>query len=271
MRIDTLGGMAVTFLVVGAAASLAEKLWPSSRSRGRLTSARVTDWVYWPFSALVTGNLTRMATMGAVGFAAVALGFRGQARAVPGWIDEHTWGIGHLPVIAQLVVTVGLGDLVNYWNHRLRHTRWLWPFHAVHHSPETLDWLSSVRMHPVDDLVDNVGVGLFVMALGARPEVWLATGPFLFFFNAWLHANVSWRLGPLEYVVATPAFHRWHHAAETTETPCNFAGVLPAWDLLFGTFRLPARAPRAFGTNLNVPATLPSQLAFPFRYFLGRR
>jgi len=60
-----------------------------------------------------------------------------------------------------------VGDLVNYWNHRLRHGRLLWPYHAVHHGPRALDWLSSVRMHPVDDLCDNVPVALVVLGLAS--------------------------------------------------------------------------------------------------------
>jgi sterol desaturase/sphingolipid hydroxylase (fatty acid hydroxylase superfamily) len=100
----------------------------------------------------------------------------------------------------------------------------------------------------------------------------LATGPFLLFFDMWLHANVVWpgRARRLARLVATPGLHRWHHAAPellASISPgprgCNFAGVFPIWDLLFGTFFLPASAPTAFGTGDPVPATLLGQLATP--------
>ena len=60
--------------------------------------------------------------------------------------------------------------------------------------------------------------------------------------------------------------HRWHHAEETAATPCNFAGVFPVWDLLFGTFYLPAQHPRTCGPgDTPVPSGLLRQLVFPFK------
>ena len=35
--------------------------------------------------------------------------------------------------------------------HRLLHRPLLWRFHAVHHSSTQVDWLSAVRVHPVND------------------------------------------------------------------------------------------------------------------------
>jgi sterol desaturase/sphingolipid hydroxylase (fatty acid hydroxylase superfamily) len=126
-------------------------------------------------------------------------------------------------------------------------------------------------MHPVDDLCDNVAVGLSVLAAGVSIEAWLATGPFVFFLDAWLHANLRLPLGPLRYVIATPAFHRAHHADDAAETSCNFAGVFPVWDLVFGTFRMPDDAPRSFGAGTTaVPAGFLAQLAFPLRVQAAR-
>ncbi len=267
VRVDTLGGMAALFVLLGAVFALLERLWPERARAALFSRARLTDWAYWPFSAFVTGNLTRLLTLGSFGAVAFVLGYRGAPRELLSWLGaEGRFGIGSWPLPVQLLLALFVGDLVNYWNHRLRHTRRLWPFHAVHHAPKTLDWLAGVRMHPVDDAIDNVGVGLVVLGMGTAPALWLATGPFLFFFNMWLHANVPCRLGPLAYVVATPAFHRWHHAEETAATPCNFAGVFPVWDLLFGTFYLPAQHPRTFGPgDTPVPSGLLRQLVFPFK------
>ena len=46
----------------------------------------------------------------------------------------------------------------------------------------------------------------------------------------------------------------------------NFAGLLPVWDLLFGTFYLPQQVrPTAFGiTGDPVPEGFVGQLAYPF-------
>ena len=59
-------------------------------------------------------------------------------------------------------------------------------------------------------------------------------------------------LGPLDRVIASPGFHRAHHAVEGRLG--NFGGVLSVWDHLLGT----ARAP-----DLDVPTGLPSTAGLP--------
>ena len=40
------------------------------------------------------------------------------------------------PLVVQVLTVVLLGDMLEYWYHRLAHTvPWLWPLHAVHHTP----------------------------------------------------------------------------------------------------------------------------------------
>ena len=51
---------------------------------------------------------------------------------------------------------VVVGDFMSYWAHRWLHTPMLWDYHAIHHSSETMDWLSSLRHHPVDDIINRV-------------------------------------------------------------------------------------------------------------------
>jgi sterol desaturase/sphingolipid hydroxylase (fatty acid hydroxylase superfamily) len=58
------------------------------------------------------------------------------------------------PIWLQATQIYLLVDFTGYWTHRLFHTGNWWPFHAVHHSSEDLDWLGSLRVHPVNDLVN---------------------------------------------------------------------------------------------------------------------
>jgi sterol desaturase/sphingolipid hydroxylase (fatty acid hydroxylase superfamily) len=148
-----------------------------------------------------------------------------------------------------------LGDLVGYWVHRLFHGRRLWRFHAVHHGSKDLDWLSAVRLHPVNDVVSRVAQVIPVLLLGFPPMILAAYVPFLTFWAIFLHANVPWSFGPLRYVIASPAFHRWHHTSEEEGRDKNF-----------GTFYLPAgRQPRRFGlADEEVPEGLVAQLVYPF-------
>ena len=53
-----------------------------------------------------------------------------------------------LPLWQQCVAILLLQDFLLYWIHRLFHTGVAWKFHAVHHSPKVLDWMSAARFHP---------------------------------------------------------------------------------------------------------------------------
>ncbi|WP_339360815.1 sterol desaturase family protein [Iodobacter fluviatilis] len=54
------------------------------------------------------------------------------------------------------------------------------------------------------------------------------------------HANVRWRFGPLEWLIATPAFHHWHHANEAEgQRDHNYAAMFPLIDLVFSTLHRP--------------------------------
>ena len=73
-------------------------------------------------------------------------------------------------------------------------------------------------------------------------------------------------LGPLRSVIVSPRFHRWHHPSEEEARDKNFAGLLPLWDILFGTYYIPReRRPTVFGTTTPVPKGIIGQLTFPFR------
>jgi Fatty acid hydroxylase superfamily len=58
-------------------------------------------------------------------------------------------------------------------------------------------------------------------------------------FAILFHANVDWDWGPPRSVIAAPRFHRWHHTGEAEARDKNFAGLLPLWDILFGTYYMP--------------------------------
>ena len=59
-----------------------------------------------------------------------------------------------------------IGDFIGYWTHRLFHGRVLWRFHAVHHRSTQVDWLSAVRLHPVNDAGAKVAQSLPLLFMG---------------------------------------------------------------------------------------------------------
>jgi sterol desaturase/sphingolipid hydroxylase (fatty acid hydroxylase superfamily) len=82
----------------------------------------------------------------------------------------HGYGpLGSQPAWLQLLEIYILVDLCGYWMHRLFHTGRWWPFHAIHHSSEELDWLSSVRVHPLNELLNHVAQATPVLLLGFNP------------------------------------------------------------------------------------------------------
>lgn len=179
--------------------------------------------------------------------------------------------LSRLPMIVQGALAILIVDVMGYAVHRVTHAvPWLWRVHAIHHLPRHLDWLAGNRVHPLDTWITRPFRVLPALLLGLHPLASLATAPFFAFWNLFVHANVPWRFGPLRYVVSTPAFHRWHHAADAR--PCNFAPLLPLWDLMFGTFHLPDALPDATGVDgLDVADDdFVGQVVAPFRGELWR-
>jgi sterol desaturase/sphingolipid hydroxylase (fatty acid hydroxylase superfamily) len=138
--------------------------------------------------------------------------------------------------------------------------------HAVHHSSEQLDWMSSVRIHPGNDVFSKGLQSIPILLLGFSPIAVEIYTPFLFAYIALVHANVPWNYGPLRYVIVSPAYHRWHHAVDRRAAGKNCAGLFPIFDLIFGTYYLPDEQPQEFGINDKAMTNnLIDQMWYPFR------
>jgi len=243
-----------------------EQLFPVRRQR-LLRRELTTDLAYWFLTPFVTRGLTRAALVISMLLLAAAAGIPLDSEHVKAFAANPGRMAQRQPAGIQVLEVLILGDFIGYWSHRAFHGRQLWGFHAVHHSSRELDWLSSVRLHPLNDIVSRLASALPVFLLGFSPKILAAYVPFLTLYAVVLHANLSWTFGPLRYVLASPAFHRWHHAVEAEGCDRNFAGLLPAIDLLFGTFHMPPdRAPEQLGLpeEERVPGGLVAQLLYPF-------
>jgi sterol desaturase/sphingolipid hydroxylase (fatty acid hydroxylase superfamily) len=179
--------------------------------------------------------------------------------------------VASLPLAVRLLAAVVVGEIGAYWGHRLSHEiPWLWRIHAVHHSAEQLDWLVNSRAHPLDFVVTR-SFGLApVLLLGLAQPIDDAPDLVLMLYVAvgtlWsylVHANLRWRFGVLEHLVATPAFHHWHHANDDRRhINHNYAAIFPWVDRLFGTLLSPSRRwPGSYGLavadGLNPPGDPP--------------
>lgn len=234
-----------------------------------------TDVLWWVLGPLLVGPVLRFVIGAAILVGVLLLGASPEhwrAELAAGrFPDPSPFGIGAglraLPFGVQLLLGLFIADLTGYLSHRLFHRGRLWRFHAVHHSSERLDWLASARVHPVNELGGRLMQSVPLLLLGMEPAVFAAAAPLLTLYAVMLHADVGWTFGPLRYLLASPAFHRWHHAADREALDKNFAGLFPFIDLAFGTFHLPpGREPVRLGIRgARVPAGLLGQLAWPLR------
>jgi sterol desaturase/sphingolipid hydroxylase (fatty acid hydroxylase superfamily) len=216
--------------------------------------ALATDFLYWFVVPLVL-RLGRLVLL----VAAVAL--------LWGPREPQLLPVRQLPLWQQCLAILLLQDVFLYWGHRLFHTRWAWPLHAVHHSPEVLDWPSSARFHPLNSLFTFGVADVLTLVLGFAPEALVILTPINLIYSAMVHANLNWTFGPLRYVFASPVFHRWHHTTQAEGLDRNFAPTFPFLDVLFGTFHMPAdRLPVEFGTSEpDFPRGFWGQFLHPFR------
>ncbi|MBV9862082.1 MAG: sterol desaturase family protein [Alphaproteobacteria bacterium] len=149
---------------------------------------------------------------------------------------------------ATFVVYIVLMDLGEYWRHRLQHrVSWWWALHSLHHDQRQMTLWSDDRNHLIDDVLATVWSGTIALLIGVAPEEFPLVMIGFRLIESLSHTNV--RLGFGRWgsgLVVGPQFHRHHHAIEHARPPfdrtrgCNFAVMLPVWDMIFGTWR---RAP----------------------------
>ncbi len=177
------------------------------------------------------------------------------------WPDES-------PFVVQVLMVIVLGDLLEYWTHRLTHSvPWLWSLHAIHHSPVRLSTLKAGRHHTVYFLARGLVAWFPLVVLGASPELILWQVAALGATGVLSHANVAFRIPVfVQRVFVTPAYHRIHHSLDMKEGNSNFSVVLPIWDMIFGTHIDPASTePKAVGVDRDpIPRAFLSELLSPF-------
>lgn len=142
--------------------------------------------------------------------------------------------------LARLVLVLLVYDFCIYWAHRLQHAvPALWAMHQFHHEERHMNAAASLRSHWL-----NIP---YLQLLVTIPVVWLL-GFEAYTFTVYLvihiflgysHMNVRLDLGRISRLLVGPQYHRMHHARERRHYDCNFATLLPLWDMLFGTFQPP--------------------------------
>jgi len=187
---------------------------------------------------------------------------------VPDAVQEH---VEAMPLAMRFAASLVVGEFGFYWGHRWCHEiPFLWRFHAIHHSAEEMDWLVNTRAHPLDMVFTRLCgfIPLYVVGLAQPTTETLDVVPLLVVLTGtlwgfFIHSNLNWRFGPLEWLIATPAFHHWHHTyAEPLNK--NYSSMLPWVDRIFRTYHMPkAQWPERYGIEAEIAPDLASQLLDP--------
>lgn len=150
-----------------------------------------------------------------------------------------------------------------YWFHRASHrVRWLWATHAVHHSATRFNLAAAIRLGWTGALSGAFVAFLPLAAIGFHPAaIGFVIGLGLT-YQFFLHTALPVHLGPLEWILNTPAHHRVHHASNTGCLDKNYGSVLIIFDRLFGTFAAaPEQEPLVFGLKDREPSNNPLHIA----------
>ncbi len=171
------------------------------------------------------------------------------------------------PLVVQILLVVVLGDLLEYWLHRLSHAiPALWRVHAVHHMPTRLHIIKAGRHHLLYFFLRGLIVWTPLLLIGAPAAliVWQIVAATLTGNVA--HANIELKIPKFMHkILVTPQFHRLHHSIDHIHGNSNFGVLLPVWDMLFRTHTDPVTTPlTAVGIEGDpIPHRWLTELAWP--------
>lgn len=189
-------------------------------------------------------------------------------------LESTSWAGGIRSVICSQPVTLQFfeimffTDLVQYWFHRAFHEiPWLWRFHAVHHSAKHMDWIAGSRMHLFEIILLRAFTTLPMYLLGFAESALYGYIFFVYLSSVFVHSNLKFSFGILQYIMATPRFHHWHHGIDKEAINVNYAVHFPVLDRLFGSYHFPQDEwPEGYGIQGHpVPRGYWQQFLYPFR------
>jgi len=165
----------------------------------------------------------------------------------PSLEDLVPWFVAH--PLASFFVYLAILDLAEYWRHRLQHRfNWWWSLHALHHSQRQLSLWADRRNHLLDDVLRDLWMVFVALLIGIPPGHFIGIVVVTRLFESLSHTNVRLSFGQIgDRLLVSPAYHRMHHGIgvghEGRAMGCNFAPLLPLWDMLFGTADFSNRYP----------------------------
>lgn len=167
------------------------------------------------------------------------------------------------PIYLQALEVLILSDIIIYWGHRLQHKiDFLWRFHKVHHSTESLDWLAAHREHPIDSIYTIGLINLPAFIMGFNMSAIAMIIAFRGIWAIYIHSNVRLNIGILKMLIGSPDLHHWHHDLERDRG--NYANISPLMDIIFQTYTCPDKEPDKVGIKEEFSRNYLGQLLEPF-------
>jgi sterol desaturase/sphingolipid hydroxylase (fatty acid hydroxylase superfamily) len=181
-----------------------------------------------------------------------------------------------LPLLAQIVVSILLLDLVGAWLvHYVEHkVRWMWKFHLVHHSDTHIDVTSSLRHHPGESVFRALFTTMAVLLAGAPMWAVMLYQGLSALFSQFNHAHIRLPVAAekvLGLVFVTPGLHHVHHHYTQPYTDANYGNIFSIWDRLFGTMLYLPQDQIVYGLDTHPHAhehnTMAGLLRAPFQSY----
>lgn len=177
------------------------------------------------------------------GMAQVGIHLLTQFLSLLGIVNLVAIEVGNLPSWLQLILLFVVKDFIEWLIHRLLHwSPWLWEFHKVHHSVKQMGFAAHLRFHWMENVVYKSLEYIPLALIGFSLTDFFLAHAIAITIGHWNHANFSFNIGPLKYVLNNPAMHIWHHAKvlpEDRKYGVNFGLSLSIWDYLFRTDYVP--------------------------------
>lgn len=170
-------------------------------------------------------------------------------------LDPAVWT--HVPVWVGGLAALIARDFADYWNHRLMHTRLGWLTHAAHHSDTHVNAFTTFRVHILESILMSASY-VVLLTWAQLPHLIPVMVVLTMAHNIYVHMDLNITHGPFRYLLASPVFHRWHHADVPEAYGKNLANVIPPFDLMFGTYYMPGPCKAPMGAqSAGIPGTDP--------------
>lgn len=227
------------FVALVAIFEACERIWPARKvDRWRDLRLDVLSFVF----AVVVNRLCTYVIRRWVG------------DVTPGFLESPIRYLQSLPSPIKIVLALFLADFTIYWIHRAQHKYdLLWRTHAWHHSIEQMYWFAGFRTSFLHSFIYNLPQVVIPISLLRLSPVEAGIGYSLgLLIQFWEHTNLKVNVGPLAWLIITPAYHRIHHSA-TVHRGKNLGTTFSLWDRWFGTYVDPASVPDSFPLGLGEP------------------